>query len=312
MQDLIILSKDYAAYRELIESRSLPDLRIINSTNDPAAIGDGSSAEILLGEPGLIPQVLPKLKQLKWVQSTWAGVDPLLKNGLRRDYQLTNARGVFGASMAEFVFGYLLFFERRILERYHLQMDHQWDVSGNGYLKEKTIGLLGVGSIGKHLASTARHFGMKVHGYTRTSEPMDQLDKLFHEETLLEFSRGLDYVINCLPGTPRTRLMLDERFFSSLSANAIFINIGRGSTVDEKALAHALTSGHLRAAVLDVFAEEPLPADHYFWDTPNLYITSHSAAPSFPPDLVKLFSENYFRYISNQSLFFLVDFSQGY
>ena len=312
MHELIILSKDAAAYSNLIEARSLPGLKIIISTSKPADIEESSSGEILFGEPGLFPEILPKLKQLHWVQSTWAGVDPLLKSGSRRDYLLTNARGVFGPAMSEFVFGYIQFFERRMLERYQSQMKHVWDGSPNGSLRGRTIGLLGVGSIGKHLASTARHFGMKVHGYTRTSTPLDYLDKVYYEGELQEFSKGLDYVVNCLPGTVSTRAMLDGNFFSSLSSSVIFINIGRGSTVEEKALAEALKSGRLRAAVLDVFAEEPLPVDHFLWDIPNLFITSHTAAPSHPPDIVDLFADNYFRYITDQPLPYLVDFSQGY
>ena len=113
---------------------------------------------------------LPHLPNLRWVQLTWAGVERMLDPALRRDYLLTNIRGVFGPLMSEYVFSYLLAHERKILSRFDAQRARQWDATLPGTLQGKTIGLVGVGSIGAHLAATAKHFGMRVHGYTRSSE----------------------------------------------------------------------------------------------------------------------------------------------
>jgi len=138
MHKLLILSRDGLQYRTLIEKAVLPDL-IFESTLSP-------EIDIVFGEPNLIKDALASLPDLIWVQANWAGVEPLLDPRLRRDYILTNARGVFGGLMSEYVFSYLLAHERRIFERAHAQVSKQWDSSTTGTLRGKTIGLLGVGA----------------------------------------------------------------------------------------------------------------------------------------------------------------------
>jgi phosphoglycerate dehydrogenase-like enzyme len=296
----------------LIETERLPNLKIITAVTHPDQINSKSSANILFGDSTLVSKVLHNLPELDWVQTTWAGVEPLLKQGLRRDYQLTNARVVFGPLMSEYVLAYLLLYERRIIQRYQAQQNNIWDASITGTLRGKTIGLLGVGSIGAYLASTAKQFGMYVKGYSRTSQLCGDVDKYFHGADLQEFTSGLDYLVNSLPKTSETRHLVNSQMLSWLPRHAIFVNVGRGSTVDESALVTALSTGQIAGATLDVFEQEPLPPDHVFWKTPNLFITSHTAAPSLPGDLALLFIENYHRYFQNLSLHHLVDFELGY
>lgn len=295
-----------------MEAEHLPDLDIIKTAADPDQIAFGSPCNILFGDTSLVSMVLHKLPQLKWVQTTWAGVEPLLKQGLRRDYQLTNARVVFGPLMSEYVFAYLLLHERRIFQRYEAQQKQVWDASITGSLRGKTIGLLGVGSIAIHLASTAKQFGMRVRGYSRTSRGCKDVDQYFHGADLHEFTSGLDYLVNSLPNTQETWHLVNSELLGWLSSHAVFVNVGRGSTVDESALVTALSKGQIAGAVLDVFEQEPLPKEHVFWNTPNLFITSHTAAPSLPIDLALLFIENYHRYSQNLPLNHLVDFERGY
>ena len=244
----------------------------------------------------------------------------MLDPALRRDYILTNARGVFGRLMSEFVFGYLLLHERRILQRLENQKLGKWDASITGTLRDKTMGLLGVGSIGAEIARTAKFFGMNVLGYTRESETSEHVDKYFHphpalshrERRIFEFASGLDYLVSVLPNTKDTRRIVNADLLNALPRRAIFINVGRGSAVDESALAKALTEGRIASAVLDVFEQEPLPQEHIFWKTPNLFITSHTSAPSFPKDIVELFIENYKLFIEDKPLKYQVDFERGY
>jgi phosphoglycerate dehydrogenase-like enzyme len=160
MPRLLVLSKHADEYRVLVEEAGLPELELVAAANPSEAVSIGADCEIVFGEPTLISEALPALINLRWTQATWAGVEPLLDPSLRRDYTLTNARGVFGGLMSEYVFGYLLFHERRILERIRAQEERRWNGSVTGTLRGKTIGLLGVGSIGAHLAATAKHFGM--------------------------------------------------------------------------------------------------------------------------------------------------------
>jgi phosphoglycerate dehydrogenase-like enzyme len=303
MPKLIILSFDKTEYQRLLVAAQLPDLEIVS---------DPSQAEIALGEPKVIRDELPNLAQLKWVQSIYAGVEPLVDPSQRRDYVLTNARSVFGEPMSEYVFGYLLFLEKRMLERIQSQREHQWQRAESGMLRGKTIGLLGVGSIGAHLAGTAKHFGMKVRGYTRSSETSTQVDEYYHGDAILKFAEGLDYVVSILPRVQETNKLVDEAFLNALPNHAVLMNVGRGNSVDETALVKALNDGKLAAAVLDVFEKEPLPPDHPFWDTPNLYMTYHTSAISYPEDLTKVFIENYRLYVEGKPLKYVVNFEKGY
>src|SRR5207244_988035 len=186
-----------------------------------------------------------------------------------RDYVLTNARGVFGGLMSEYVFGYLLAHERMIFRKHAAQQEGRWDAAPPGTLKGKQIGLLGVGTIGAAVARTAKHFGMRVKGYTRESEGCADVDAYYHGDRLREFAADLDYLVAMMPATARTRRLVDGDFLRALPARAVFVNPGRGGVVDEEALASALQEGRLAGAVLDVFQHEPLAADHFFWRTPN-------------------------------------------
>jgi phosphoglycerate dehydrogenase-like enzyme len=304
MTTLLLLTKDYQDYRLILDQACLPDLDIIHA---PAA-----HCDIALGAPSMIAKELGNLPNLKWVQSTWAGVEPLLDPSLRRDYILTNARGVFGGLMSEFVFGYLLAHERKIFELAQAQQRKEWKHFLTGTLRGKTIGLLGVGSIGAEVARTAKSFNMTVRGYTRSSEDCEFVDEYFHGGELLKFANGLDYLVSILPNTKETRKLVDADLLSALPPHCVFINVGRGSAVDDSALADALENDKLAGAVLDVFEQEPLPQEHPFWVTKNLQMTFHTSAPSFPEDIARVFIENYRRYIEGKPLKYQVDFERGY
>jgi phosphoglycerate dehydrogenase-like enzyme len=231
---------------------------------------------------------------------------------LRRDYVLTNARGVFGELMSEYVIGYLLAHEKKIFERYWSQQARRYDRFESGRLYGKTLGLLGVGSIGAHIASVAKTFGMNVWGFTRESEDSTDINKYFHGNDLLKFAKGLDYLIVVLPRTQDTNKIVDAQVLNALPSHAVLINVGRGNAMDESALAEALTQGKIASAILDVTAQEPLPQDHPFWTTPNLLLTFHTSAISYPGDLTRVFIENYHLYIEGKPLKYQVDFERGY
>jgi phosphoglycerate dehydrogenase-like enzyme len=304
MPKLLILSKDAKEYRDVLEAANLPNLEIAENTS--------KETEIVFGAPTMIRDALGSLPNLRWAQASWAGVEPLLDPSLRRNYILTNARGVFGGLMSEYVFGYLLVHERKIFERAEAQKNKIWDTSLTGQLRGKTIGLLGVGSIGADVAQMAKTFGMTVRGYTRGSETSKQVDKYFHGDGLLEFVDGLDYLVSILPNTKDTRKIVDEKVLNALPPHALFMNVGRGSAVDESALLKALQENKIAGAVLDVFEQEPLPKEHPFWETLNLTMTFHTSAPSLPEDIARVFIENYKLYIEGKPLKYVVDFARGY
>jgi phosphoglycerate dehydrogenase-like enzyme len=309
---LLILSRHARDYERLVAAADLPDLDI-TATDNPADVADCAARfDLALGEPSLLRHLLPTLTKLRWLQATWAGVEPLLDPSLRRDYTLTNARGVFGGLMSEYVFAYLLAHERHVIDKYRAQLEHRWDATPHGTLRGKQIGLLGVGTIGAAIARTAKHFAMRVKGYTRESETSPDVDAYFHGDRLREFAADLDYLVAVMPATARTRHLVDEEFLRALPPRAVFVNPGRGGLVDEPALAAALEEGRLAAAVLDVFQQEPLPPDHVFWRTKNLLITSHTAALSIPEDIAPVFIDNYRRFVRGEPLLHRVDFEQEY
>jgi phosphoglycerate dehydrogenase-like enzyme len=304
MPHLLILSKDADKYQAILEDANLPNLIMEEKPSQ--------ETEIVFGAPTLIRDALGSLPDLRWAQASWAGVEPLLDPSLRRDYTLTNARGVFGGLMSEYVFGYLLAHERKIFERAEAQKNKIWDTALTGQLRGKTIGLLGVGSIGVEVAKTAKFFGMAVRGYTRGSEASTQVDKYYHGDDLLEFVKGLDYVVGILPNTNETRKIVDANVINALPSHALFVNVGRGSAVDENALLEALRNNKIAGAVLDVFEQEPLPKEHPFWEAPNLKMTFHTSAPSLAEDIARVFIENYRLYIERKPLKYVVDFENGY
>lgn len=229
---LLILAQDQNKYRALIEEARLANLDLVTQPTE--------DVDITLGEPSRIKASLASLPALSWAQSIWAGIEPLLDPAARRDYILTNARGVFGGLMSEYVIGYLLAHERKMFKRLEDQKNKVWNESDTGTLLGKTIGLLGVGSIGAEVAHAAKFFGMTVRGYTRVSETSKQVDKYFHSNDLLKFADGLDYLVSILPNTVDTRKIVNTNLLNALPSHALFINVGRGAAVDEFALIEAL------------------------------------------------------------------------
>jgi phosphoglycerate dehydrogenase-like enzyme len=315
MHRLLILSRLAREYADLVEAADLPDLAITALTEVAAPPSDAASYDLAFGDPRLLRQAMPALTGVHWVQCTWAGIEPLLDPSLRRDYILTNARGVFGPQMSEYVFAYLLAHERRIFEKQASQARGRWDPAPPTRLRGKRIGLLGVGTIGAALARTAKHFGMAVNGYTRISEDSSDVDHYFHGSLLdvgAAFAADLDYLVSVMPDTTATRHLIDAALLRALPRRAVFVNPGRGGVVDEAALADALQEGRLAGAVLDVFETEPLPPDHVFWRLPNVHITSHTAALSAPSDIAPIFIDNYRRLLRGERLRYGVDFERGY
>jgi phosphoglycerate dehydrogenase-like enzyme len=308
---LLILSFRAPVYAHLVHD-ALPDLPLL-ATADPAqARVEGAGCTVVLADPGLLRPILDDLHGLQWVQSTWAGVDALLQPGLRRDYVLTNVRGVFGPAVAEYVLGYAIMHERLGWQRFRQQQEGDWDPAPPGSLQGKTLGLLGVGSIGAYVAGAVKPFGMRVLGYTRASEDHPAVDRYYHGGELLAFAAACDYVVCTLPNTPQTVHLIDAAFLAAMRPHAVLINVGRGATVDEAALVAALEGGRLGGAVLDVFEREPLPPDHLLWRLPNVIVTSHTAAVSFPEQIAPLFIDNYRRWAAGLPLLHRVDFAAGY
>ena len=308
MTRTLIVGEEAEHYAELLAAHACEGLSLTAAADPEVALQACGDAEVLFGPPDALLPLLPQASALRWVQSSWAGVRPLLRQP-RQDFLLTGVKGIFGPPMAEFVLGWLLALERRIIDRAHAGA---WDGRVDGSLAGKTLGIMGTGSIGAHVARCARVFGLSVRGLNRRGLSHPDFDQCYPVSAARAFAEELDYLVALLPDTPESSGLIDDGLLAQVAAGAILINAGRASSLDEPALVAALERGKLRAAVLDVFQEEPLPTDSPLWALPDLYITSHTAAPTRAEDIVAIFADNLRRYQQGEELNYLVDFEQGY
>ena len=280
-------------------------------TSADQALKEYTDESVLFGRPDMIADLLPSMPTVDWVQSTWAGVTPLIA-AERRDYVLTGVKDAFGPQMSEYVIGFLLAHELRVLERMQMQKEHSWFKGLSGTLEGKRLGIMGTGSIGQHIAKTAGYFGMTVTGLSRSGSPQPGFDTVLQTDELHQFLEALDYLVGILPNTPGTDKLLNAAALARLPKHAYVVNIGRSNVVDDEALIGALANKELAGATLDVFDEEPIPEDSPLWETPNLTITAHVAAVSYPSIIVPIFIDNYRRYTNRETLKYVVDFDAGY
>lgn len=310
-QPVLILSADAADYLSFLQDLADAGVRLTAVETAEAAREAYSGQEIILGQPDLVASVIDELPDVRWVQSDWAGVTPLIKAG-RKDYLLTGVKDCFGAQMAEYVLGFLLAWELKMTERREHQEERRWWPQGSGSLHRRTVGIMGTGSIGSAVARSLLPFGARVLGFNRHGRAADGFERVYSGDGLGDFLSGLDYLVGILPDTPETTNLLDAGAFRQMKKHGRLVNVGRGNLVDEQALAEALHAGELAGAVLDVFKREPLPADSPLWSAPGLIVTGHVAARSLPWDVARIFRENYRRYLGGRELEYQIDFEQGY
>ncbi|MFT7259258.1 MAG: phosphoglycerate dehydrogenase-like enzyme [Glaciecola sp.] len=314
MPKLAIISREYLAYQ-----KALHDLQLAGEFNDIELIwandhADGArlvDIEYALANPNIMSQYIDECPNLTWLQSTWAGVNTLV-NKSKRDYQLTGLKNVFGAQMREYVMAYLLYFQRQIPALIANQQQRHWQQYRIPTLQQQTMGIMGLGSIGKDVARVAKVFGMNVYSLNASSKPVEA-DQHFHLAQLYEFASQVDVIVNLLPHTIETTGICDARFFESMRAHAIFINAGRGNVIkNDNDLVNALNNCNIRGAVIDVFKAEPLSTDHPFWHTPNLLMTNHTAATSQHELVFKVFKNNLRNKLQGLPLDSGINIKQGY
>lgn len=248
-----------------------------------------------------IEEMLPEESSLEWVQTLNSGVDAYDLDGLAdREVAVTNAAGVAANPIAEQVFGYLLTFERRIHQGIRQQeRDGIWRNYSAGELQGKTLGIVGVGSIGTRVAELASAFDMELIGVKRTPETAPAVvDEAYPPEELPEVLSRSAYIVLACPLVESTRGLIGKTELMSMRSDSVLVNVARGEIVDEKALETALQQGRIRGAALDVFEEEPLPSTSPLWDLPNVIITPHMAGstPKYADRAGSLVTENYRRY----------------
>lgn len=306
---LLIYHSDSKLYEAILLKR-LPHLEIHSAERPEEASGFIEEAEIILSWK--IPdELLKRARHLQWFSSTAAGNEHLVKNPhLPESVVLTRAT-VYGEMMAEYVFAYLLYFARDLSKYFLDQRQKIWEQRRPERLRGKVLGILGLGSVGKEIAKRGKQFGMDVLGLKRTPEAVEDVDQVFGSEDIRGMIPQVDYLINTLPLTEETYHLLREEELSRLKEEAIFFNIGRGKTIDEKALIQILKARKIRA-VLDVFEEEPLSPESELWNLENVIITPHVSGINIPEEICEEFVGNYERWVKGQPLTGLVDRSKGY
>ncbi len=284
------------------------------------ALVEARDADIaLLG--AFAKEILETAANLKWAHIPWAGVDSLIDAIRKTPAIVTCGKGVFDAPMADHVFALLLTLTRQINTFLRYQIAGIWRREPpNSTLTDlwgKTMGVVGLGNIGREVARRASVFGMRVLAVKRrpsaiSEEPVDGL--FLGYEGLRLMLPECDVVVVTSALTPQTRYLIGKNELASMKKGAILINVARGSVVDEQALAEALISGHLAGAGLDVFENEPLPPNSPLWHMPNVVITPHVGGLSerTRQRVFERFLENLRRFLSGEELIGVVDKEAGY
>jgi len=226
--------------------------------------------------PMLADHVLEQAERLKWIQALGTGVDNLIdRPALRRDVIVTNVHGIHGAPVSEAAIAAMLALARNLPRAIRLQDKHQWQRFPAQLLHNKTVGIFGIGAIAEVLAPKCKAFGMHVIGVSSTPRPVAGFDRMHHTSELATIIGEFDFFVLLTPLTEKTRNCIGTNVFAAMKPAAFFVNLARGGVVDETALIAALRQKRIAGAALDVFQEEPLPADHPFWGMDNVIITTH-------------------------------------
>ncbi|MFQ5827682.1 MAG: D-2-hydroxyacid dehydrogenase [Candidatus Methylomirabilia bacterium] len=298
---------------------------------------DYSRTDILYA--GMLPRDLSRAPNLKWVQLHMAGVNTLHDHPIYTDsaIPLTTTSGVHAAAVAEYAITVLLALAHRVPRMVEWQARGTWPTDERRWplfvpteMRGATFGIIGYGSIGRELARIAKAaFAMTVlackrdparrsdPGYClpRTGDPDGVLpDEWFAREQLPELLARSDVVVMCAPLTPETQHMIGAKELRRMKSSAYFINVGRGATVDEIALAQALAEKRIAGAAIDVFTQEPPPGGHPFYGLDNVILSPHVSGfiPSYDDKCAVLFAENLRRYLNGAPLLNLVDRAKGY
>lgn len=275
---------------------------------------------------------------LRWIQMHSAGIDKALNQRIMQaeDVIVTTASGIHTRQMANIAMMMVLTFHYRLLDMIEDKREVKWRQDAYKFyrpddLTGQTIGIAGYGSIGREIARIAHTFGMTVlaskrnikqpvetgHDYTPagTGDPEGDIpERLYPGEAIASMAARSDYLVLTTPLTPATKHMVNAQVLNGMKPNAVLINLGRGGTVDEKALITALSSGKIRGAGLDVFEEEPLPETSPLWNMDNVIISPHVSGNSarYNEKAATLFGENLRRYLDKRPLMNQLNRDEGY
>ncbi|HJM97242.1 MAG: D-2-hydroxyacid dehydrogenase [Acidimicrobiales bacterium] len=250
--------------------------------------------------------------EAQWFQGVSAGYDHIDADALAEmGVQQTSSRGIASSAISEFVFARLLQELKHLRKLDDQQERKEWEVQFGNQAEGRTIGIVGLGSIGTEIAKKAKVFGMNVLACKRNVEDasaVSLVDHLFPSQDVTTMLPLCDVVVMAAPATRETENMFDQELFSLMKEGSIFINIARGTHVVEENLIAYLRTGHLRAAILDVVRNEPLTKEDPLWNAPNLYLSPHCSVSfdTYEANAIRLISDNALRLLSGENLINLV------
>ena len=263
-----------------------------------------------------IPDAWHAADALEWIHVASTGVDAILSPQVREsDVVLTNSRGVFDESIAEYVLGQIVSIAKDLPRSWELQQARRWVHRESERVAGSRALIVGTGQIGRAIARLLRAVGMEVSGSGRRARTDDpDFGTVTAQEDLHHALARADWVVCIAPLTDATRGMFDSEAFRAMPDHARFINVGRGESVVTDDLVTALREGAIAGAALDVLDTEPLPEDHPLWDLPGVLITPHSSGDfiGWREELVRLFADNFTRWVDDEPLRHVVDTSLGY
>lgn len=313
---VLIHDADVGTYVPLMLKR-FPNIRVLTAEDAGSLERHVAEADIILGSVGRFPaKLFEKARRLRWFQATGAGVESLLPARDRIGHVVfTNAKGLHGEIIADFVMTGIGMMHWSFPQFIREQLSQQWNPRWFEPIADKTMGVVGLGSIGAAIGRRGKSAGMTVVGMKRdTTHPVDGIDRLLPPDGLDELLQTSDFVVLAVPHVPETTGLIGREQFERMRRGAFLINIARGSVVVERELIAALTEGTIAGAVLDVFEREPLPSDSPLWMMPNVLITPHiSGSPTgYAPRVFEIFSDNLQRLIERKPLRNVIDLNRGY
>jgi phosphoglycerate dehydrogenase-like enzyme len=320
---LVISPPDHYALRNLA---ALNDVSEISISNDQTELDRlAPTAEVILvtgfsGNSVNLAEVWKFAPSVRWIHSLPTGVERMLFPALiDSTVPLTNARGAFSRSLAEFAILGILFHTKKVRRLVDNQRVRKWDSFYVGFAKGWVLGIVGYGEIGRECALLAKGLGLKIHALRRdpgksATDPL--IDRVFGPSELAEMLAGIDVLLCSAPLTPDTHHMIGDAQFKVMKPTAIVLNVGRGPVIDEAALVRALQNKQIAGASLDVFEHEPLPDDSALWRMDNVLISPHCTDHTEDPDWLDLsmqvFLDNFRRYRNGEPLENIVDKRAGY
>ena len=293
-----------------------PDVELIGPEGTSPAELTAISAALVWNDAAPLRAAFPRLAGLRWVQISSAGVDGVLFPALvAGDVVLTNAAGVFDRPMAEYVLALVLAHAKGLHETRDAQLDRRWMRREVAPVAGRRAVVVGLGRIGRAAAELLGAAGLHVEGVRRTGgDAAPPVERIFSVAELPAALAGADFVVLTLPLTDETRGIIGRAALDAMGPNAYLVNVGRGPLVDEPELLEAVRERRIAGAALDVFAAEPLPADHPFWREPRIFVSPHIGgdAAGWEEAAVRVWAENLGRFREGLPLENVVDKRRGY